>query len=168
MKDTELFDWLTGEALRSDIIRLAQITVATEITNLAEVNRSADAKTNFDWQQLLLAGSLLAKSFERAHQEAALRIATAALTLETSPKVRDAGAVLLEKLSNHRSVELATRRNRIAPDLEGRLGVSMRLEANRRRFEDSILLEASGKWIGVNNFQRELWAPAPPLGSSGC
>lgn len=160
MKDTELFDWLTGEALRSDIIRLAQITVATEITNLAEVNRSADAKTNFDWQLLLLAGSLLAKSFERAHQEAALRIATAALTLETSPKVRDAGAVLLEKLSNHRSVELATRRNRIAPDLEGRLGVSMRLEANRRRFEDSILLEASGKWIGVNNFQRELWAGA--------
>jgi superfamily II DNA/RNA helicase len=160
MKDTELFDWLTGEALRPDIIRLAQITVATEITNLDEINKSADTKKSFDWQLLLLAGSFLAKSAERAHQEAALRIATAAITLETSPKVRDAGAVLLEKLSNHRSVELATRRSRIAPDLEGRLGVSMRLEANKRRFEDSILLEASGKWISVNNFQRELWAGA--------
>jgi superfamily II DNA/RNA helicase len=160
MKDTELFDWLTGEALRPDIIRLAQITVATEITNLYEINKSADTKKSFDWQLLLLAGSFLAKSAERAHQEAALRIATAAITLETSPKVRDAGAVLLEKLSNHRSVELATRRSRIAPDLEGRLGVSMRLEANKRRFEDSILLEASGKWISVNNFQRELWAGA--------
>lgn len=160
MKDTELFDWLTGEALRPDIIRLAQITVATEITNLDEINKTADTKKSFDWQLLLLAGSFLAKSAERAHQEAALRIATAAITLETSPKVRDAGAVLLEKLSNHRSVELATRRSRIAPDLEGRLGVSMRLEANKRRFEDSILLEASGKWISVNNFQRELWAGA--------
>lgn len=160
MKDTELFDWLTGVALHDDIIRLAQITVATEITNLDAVNEPADPKISFDWQQLLLAGSLLARSTERSHQEAALRIATGAVTLETSPEVRDTGAVLLEKLSNRRSVELAIRRNRIAPDLEGRLGVSMRLEANRRRFEDSILLEASGKWMGVNDFQRELWAGA--------
>ena len=29
MKDTELFDWLTGEALRDDIVKLVQITVAT-------------------------------------------------------------------------------------------------------------------------------------------
>lgn len=160
MKDTELFDWLTGEALRDDIIKLAQITVATEITNLDEINKYADPKKIFDWQLLLLAGSLLAKSVERAHQEAALRIATAAVTLETSPKVRDAGAVLLEKMSNHRSVELAIRRNRIAPDLEGRLGVSMRLEANRRRFEDSILLQSSGEWMAVNDFQKELWTGA--------
>jgi len=160
MKDTELFDWLSGEALRDDIIRLTQITVATEITNLDAIHESADPKKSFDWQQLLLAGSLLARSTERTHQEAALRIATAAVTLETSPEVRDAGAVLLEKLSNRRSVELAILRNRIAPDLEGRLGVSMRLEANRRRFEDSILLESSGKWIGVNDFQKELWAGA--------
>jgi len=160
MKDTELFDWLTGEALRDDIVKLVQITVATEITNLDEGKKFTDPENSFDWPLLLLAGSLLAKSVERAHQEAALRIATAALTLETSPKVRDAGAVILEKLSNHRSVELAIQRDRIAPDLEGRLGVSMRLEANRRRFEDSILLESSGKWIAVNDFQRELWSGA--------
>lgn len=160
MKDTELFDWLTGEALQEDIIRLARVTVATEITNLDAFKETADPKRSFDWQQLLLAGSLLARSAERVHQEVALRIATAAITLETSLEVRDAGAVLLEKLSNRRSVELAIKRNRIAPDLEGRLGVSMRLEANRRRFEDSILLESSGKWIGVNDFQRELWAGA--------
>lgn len=49
MKDTELFDWLTGEALRDDIIKLAQITVATEITNLDEINKSADPKKSFDW-----------------------------------------------------------------------------------------------------------------------
>jgi hypothetical protein len=160
MKGTELFDWLTGEALRDDIIRLAQITVATEITNLDAINKSADPKKGFNWQQLVLAGSLLTRSTERVHQEAALRIATAAVTLETSPEVRDAGAVLFEKLSNRRSVELAVRRNRIASDLNGRLGVSMRLEANRRRFEDSILLESNGKWISVNDFQRELWAGA--------
>ena len=36
MKDTELFDWLTREALQEDIAKLAQHTVATEITNLEE------------------------------------------------------------------------------------------------------------------------------------
>lgn len=160
MKDTELFDWLTREALQNDIAKLTQLTVATEITNLEESYACDNPQEEFDWQELLLAGSLLARSDQREHQEAALRIATAAVTLDTAPDVRDAGAVLLEKLSNHRSVELAQKRNRVAPDLEGRLGVAMRLEANRRRFEDSILLESSGEWISVNDFQRELWKGA--------
>ncbi len=57
-------------------------------------------------------------------------------------------------------VQLAQKRNRVAPGLESRLGVALRLEANRRRFEDSILLESSGDWISVNYFQRELWKGA--------
>ncbi|WAP67695.1 DEAD/DEAH box helicase [Jiella pelagia] len=108
----------------------------------------------------MLAASLLARSKQRNHKEASLRIATAALTLNTSDSIRDAGAILLAKLSNHRSVELAQQRAQIAPDLEGRLGVSMRIEAQRRTFEDSILLNASGKWLAVNNFQRDLWESA--------
>ena len=160
MKETELFDWLAREALQIDIAKLTQLTVATEITNLEESFECDNPQEEFNWQELLLAGSLLARSDQREHQEAALRVATAAVTLETANDVRDAGAILLEKLSNHRSVELAQKRNRVAPDLEGRLGVAMRLEANRRRFEDSILLESSGEWISVNDFQRDLWKGA--------
>jgi hypothetical protein len=160
MKDKELFNWLTREALQEDIARLVQHTVATEITNLDEINPCGNPQEAFNWQELLLAGSLLARSDQREHQEAALRIATAAVTLDTAQNIRDAGAVLFEKLSNHRSVELAQKRSRVAPDLGGRLGVSMRLEANKRRFEDSILLESSGEWISVNDFQRELWKGA--------
>ncbi|CDO60026.1 DEAD/DEAH box helicase domain protein [Candidatus Phaeomarinobacter ectocarpi] len=157
MKDTELFDWLTQEAFRADIDRLTQHTVATEITNLEESYVCDSPQDAFDWAELLLAGSLLARSDMREHQEAALRIATAAVTLDTTPDVRDAGAILFEKLSNHRSVELAQERGRIEPDLDGRLGVSMRLEASRRYFDDSIFLESSGKRISVNDFQRDLW-----------
>lgn len=160
MKDTELFNWLASEAMREDITKLTLLTVATEITNLEASCVCENPQAAFNWKDLLLAGSLLARSDQRPHQEAALRIATAAVTLETAQDVRDAGAILLEKLSNHRSVELAQKRNRIAPDLEGRLGVSMRLEANRRQFEDSILLESSGTWISVNDFQREFWKGA--------
>lgn len=157
MKDTELFDWLTHEALQDELAKLTQLTVASEITNLEANFTCDDPQAGFNWQELILAGSLLARSKLRMHQEVALRIATAAVTLETSQDVRDAGAVLLEKLSNHRSVVLAEKRNRILPDLEGRLGISMRLEATRRRFEDSILLDANGQWISVNDFQRDLW-----------
>lgn len=160
MKDAELFDWLINEAMQEDIARLTQLTVATEITSLEENYTCENPQDEFDWQDLLLAGSFLARSTERAHQEAALRIATAAITLETAQDVRDAGAILLEKLSNHRSVSLAEDRSRIAPDLLGRLGVSMRLEANKRRFEDSILLESTGEWLNVNDFQRDFWKGA--------
>lgn len=160
MKDTELFDWLVYEVLNGDIERLIQLTVSTEVTNLEKAYSCDNPQNEFNWQELLLAGSLLAKSTQRLHRETALRIATAAVTLDTAHNIRDAGAILLEKLSNHRSVELAQKRSRVAPDIEGRLGVSMRLEAYRRRFDDSVLLEASGEWISVNDFQRELWRGA--------
>lgn len=160
MKDTELFDWLIQDALNEDISQLTQLTVASEITNLDESILCDDSRTAFNWRELLLAGSLLARSSQRVHQEAALRIATAALMLDTAQEVRDAGAVLLEKLSNHRSVELAVQKDRIKAGLEGRLGVSMRLEASHKRFEDAVLLAASGQWLNVNKFQRDLWQGA--------
>ena len=160
MKEAELFNWLIQEALQKDIAKLTQLTAANEITNLDDVYACDDPRAEFNWSDLILAASLLARSQQRAHQEAALRIATAAVTLETAANVRDAGAIILEKLSNHRSVKLAEERKRIAPDLDGRLGVSMRLEANRRKFEDSILLKAEGEWLSANDFQRELWETA--------
>ncbi len=111
MKDTELFDWLVHEALQADIAKLTQLTVVREITNLEESFVCENPQQEFNWQELLLAGSLLARSDQREHQEAALRIATAAVTLENARDTQDAGAILLEKLSNHRAVELNTRKN---------------------------------------------------------
>ena len=160
MKDIELFDWLIKDALFDDISKLTQLTVSSEITNLDQEYECDKPCGAFNWRELLLAGSLLARSNLREHQEAALRIATAAVMLDTSQDVRDAGAVILDKLSNHRSVELAEKKNRIFPDLEGRLGVAMRIEANRRRFEGSILLSSNGQWLDVNEFQRNLWKGA--------
>lgn len=160
MTDKELFNWLTRDALQEDVTKLTQLTVATEITNLDISSANDDLNKEFNWQELILAGSLLARSDQREHQEAALRIATAALTLETERDIRDAGTILLEKLSNHRSVELAQKRKRVEIDLDDRLGVAMRLEANKRRFENSILLRSTGEWISVNDFQRELWKGA--------
>nr|WP_319483786.1 DEAD/DEAH box helicase [uncultured Cohaesibacter sp.] len=160
MSAVELSEWLVSEALLEDITKLTQATVATEITNLSASFDCDDPNTEFDWEQLILAGSILARSPRREHQESALRIATAAISLETKQVVRDAGAILLEKLSNQRAVDLAAKREMIEPGLDSRLGISMRLEAYRRQFENAVLVESNGHWLNVNDFQRKFWTGA--------
>jgi hypothetical protein len=154
----ELQDWLLSEGIKDDLNLITQLTVITEIDNL-EVPVS-QAETAPDWERLLLAGSILARSDKRPHQEAALRIATAALTLETGSRERDSGAVLLSKLANHRAIELAESRHRLEPGLDQRLGISMRVESLRRQMENSVLLPSTGAWLPVNDFQRKFWSGA--------
>lgn len=61
MNANELFDWLITEAIFSDIEKLTQLTVASEIDNLAEDFTCQTPKTEFDWERLLLAGSILSR-----------------------------------------------------------------------------------------------------------
>lgn len=160
MNSKELFDWLTSEAINVDVKKLTQLTVSSEIDSLTERFSCESPQSEFDWERLLLAGSFLARSDERQHQEVALRIATAAVTLDTKMSVGDAGAVLLEKLSNQRAAKLAEDRDLVSSGRDARLGSSMRLEAYRRQIEDSVLVEADGTWLNVNEFQKKFWSGA--------
>lgn len=153
MSLADLQSWLRDEGIRDDLDAITWMTVRTELDNLLpEANDVV-----IDWPRLLLAGSILARSAERFDQETALRIATAALSLSKDQAIGDAGAVLLGKLSNFRAVTLARQRDMLAEDLEGRLGVALRLEAQRREMERSILVESSGAWLQVNDFQQRFW-----------
>ena len=78
MSIAALQSWLLEEGILSDLNEVTKLTVRQEIANLAEDSSGQDA-SNIDWQRLLLAGSILARSNERPLQEAALRIATAAM-----------------------------------------------------------------------------------------
>ena len=153
-----LLDWLLTDGIRSDLQRISRLLVLTEIDNLIGGPDDESGGDPIEWERLLLAGSILARSGRRAHQEAALRVATGAVTLETSSRIRDGAAILLDKLSNHRAIGLAERRSRLEPALEGRLGLSMRMEVQRRQIDNSILIESSGSWLPVNSFQRDFWA----------
>jgi Lhr-like helicase len=154
----DLQGWLVDEGLREDLDRLTRHTVVAELDNLvAPVESEA---SSFDWPRLLLAGSILARSDQRSYQDAALRIATAAITLSDSGPVRDSGDVLLSKLSNSRAVALATERGLLTADIEGRLGMALRIEAQRRQMDQSILVQSSGRWIQVNEFQQRCWSQA--------
>lgn len=125
MSVAELQSWLLETGIRDDLATLTRLTVRTEIDHLAP-DPNPEAST-IDWPRLLLAGSILARSELRMDQEAALRIATGALSLDNDQRIKDAGAVLMGKLSNFRAVALAGERELIADDLEGRLGIALYL-----------------------------------------
>ncbi|GAA5658212.1 hypothetical protein Brsp06_04596 [Brucella sp. NBRC 13694] len=144
--------------MREELQQLGRVTTLLELDNVAPEPELADI--TFDWPRLLLAASILARSKKRLHREASLRIATGAMLLPTSDPVRDAAAVLFDKLSNRRSVALAEQRGRLKPDLESRLGVALRIEDQRKQIESSILLEATGERLPVNEFQLEFWQAA--------
>lgn len=159
MNLTDLQKWFLEEGIRGDLDAITQRSVRMELDNLEPALPNLEG-TEIDWPRLLLAGSILARSNERQDQEAALRIATAAISLSDNQSLKDAGAVLLGKLSNFRAVELATNRNLLIPDLEGRLGVTLRLETQRREMDRSILVQSSGTWLQVNDFQQRFWTDA--------
>ena len=109
MTPEELHNWLLDVGIQSDLRHVSQLTAVSEIDNLETSLESVGLGTDIDWNRLILAGSILARSEQRRHQEGALRIATGALTIGKDVATRDAAAILLGKLANHRAVEI--RRN---------------------------------------------------------
>ena len=160
MTPEELQDWLLGEGISRELQLVAQLTVLSEIDNLTPAMDASILVKEVDWERLLLAGSILARSDRRIHEEAALRIATGALTICGDMKIRDAGAVLLDKLGNRRAVELGEHRELLVPGLDGRLGPALRVEAQRRRLVSSVLVHSTGEQLSVNGFQRKFWSEA--------
>ncbi|WP_420381388.1 DEAD/DEAH box helicase [Novosphingobium sp.] len=153
----ELATWLMDEGVKDDVETVTRLIVRTELDHLApEPAETAP----IDWHRVLFAGSILARSASRQHQEAALRIATGAVIMGDMQAVKDAGAVLLDKLTNFRAVALANDRKLLEADLEGRLGFGLRMEAQRRKLDHSVLIESSGRWIQVNDFQQRFWDSA--------
>ena len=94
------------------------------------------------------------------HEEAALRIATGALIISQDMPTKDAAAVILGKLANHRTIELGEARQLINPSLEERLGFTLRIEAQRRMLDASILVHSTGERLLANGFQQDFWAEA--------
>ncbi|MFJ2388667.1 DEAD/DEAH box helicase [Pseudomonas koreensis] len=159
MSLADLQSWLLQEGVRCDLDTITQLTVRNELDNLSP-DTSVQSPASIDWPRLLLAGSILARSDQRGDQEAALRVATAAISLTDDQAFKDAGAVLMGKLSNFRAITLATDRELVEADLNMRLGIALRLEAQRREIERSILVQSSGIWLQVNDFQQRFWTNA--------
>ena len=165
MSEEELIAWLLAEGVAADLSLLSRVNALQELENVEPLGFIGKALTTIDWKRLLLAGSILARSESRRPREAALLIATSAITLAEGGPMRDAAALLFEQLSNKLAVVLAERRKDVRPGLDERLGVGARLELTRNRLKNSIVLEADGGLMEVNAFQRSFWTGARNDGS---
>lgn len=117
----------------------------------------SDVQSVHDWRRLLFAASILAESGDREAQEHALMVAEAAICFSDEEVVRDAGGLILTRLSNHRAVGLAEKRELIRPNILGRVGTIEQLLLTRRKLQSEIILSPENSVLG-NRFQIELWS----------
>jgi superfamily II DNA/RNA helicase len=153
----ELNSWLLDDAIADDFQAVCKLSATAEFPQLDVSEELEKQSENIDWQRLILAAGFLARGKDRKMQDAALRIATSAVTLKPRTAFSDAAAVLLLQLGNRRAIDLAEGREKVSPDFQSRLGISSLFSTARLTIEDSILLEQPGTWIAANHFQREFW-----------
>lgn len=126
----------------------------------ALLSARSDYAGSSNWPYLLFCASMLAPSDLPDAEEKALRIAQSALLDPTSTACeRDAALIILDSLSNSRSIELAEARGFAEEGLPRRLGISQSIDWVRRSFENRIDL-ANGKILRANRFQRRFWDAA--------
>ncbi|MUU71472.1 DEAD/DEAH box helicase [Pseudarthrobacter sp. GA104] len=114
-----------------------------------------------DWNFTLFGASILASTSTERAQNAVLRIASGCLSedVETEAGHKHAAAALLERVGNHRAVQLAESRNMVDPEVWTKLPPLLRLEIIRTKLRLSIPL-STGENLEVNTFQEQLWAGA--------
>lgn len=116
--------------------------------------------SEIDWNFALLSASALSAVPTERAQNAVLRVAAACLTSnDTDKNHKSAATAILDRVGNHRSVELAESRKLIQPSLWKQLPPLLRLETIRKRLQLSVPL-TTGENLMVNSFQSSLWNDA--------
>ncbi|HEY6878230.1 MAG TPA: DEAD/DEAH box helicase, partial [Polyangiales bacterium] len=116
-----------------------------------------DGSAALDWNRLLLLASVLAGGATEESASAALRITQGCfISPEVSEAHRVAAAVVLERMGNRGSVELAEKRDLLTDDRQPLTPVPLQLDVMRRRLELSIP-GRDGTRRPVSPFQRRFW-----------
>lgn len=119
-----------------------------------------DVPDEVDWNYALLCASALSSEQTEQAQNTVLRIAVACLSLRgSSENHKSAAAAILERVGNHRSVQLAESRNLLPAGTWKVRPPLLRLESIRKRLELTVPL-STGENLAVNSFQGELWRDA--------
>jgi hypothetical protein len=134
---------------------LDELVARSVVEDLVTVKR--DNAIDLDWNRLLLMASVLAGGATELAVTSALRITQGCfISQETNDVHRTAAAVVLERMGNRPSVDLAERRQLVAVERESSTPVPLQLDIMRRRLELSIPSSA-GPRRSVNQFQRRFW-----------
>lgn len=155
---TRLQDAVFGsKRFRAAVRTLRARAVLEEFPNIE--NRDDEAQAP-DWNFLLFNASALTGSSSERAQKTVLRIATSCLQdPDATPGHKVAAAAILERVGNHRSVELAVDRDHVHPNALRRLPPLLQLEAIRARLSLTLPL-STGQNLSVNAFQDEFWTVA--------
>lgn len=117
------------------------------------------SSAGIDWNYLLFCGSVLAHSGDGFHRDCALRIAQYCVfskSKDLSPSHKDAAIIILDILSNKLAIDLAIKKNRVAPGPAEGLTGTLKLDHVKRRIENTIVPMSSDPFF-ANPFQKRLW-----------
>ena len=146
---------LADGSFQDTLMTIARQSVLSDLVALVPIVEDAEP----DWSFALLCASALAGAPLRAAQEAALRVASSCLGSQNDPLLREAATIVLERLGNRPSLELAEDRGLIEPDTWTDAPLPLQLDVIRRRMELTIPTSIGGA-VSANQFQRDFWTAA--------
>ena len=110
------------------------------------------------WGRALSLASVLPGEDDATAQDVALRIAQGCLAGEDAEDHhREAAAIILERMGNRPSLDLAVERERVGSEAWTRAPAPLQLDVVRRRLELAIPI-AGGDLVPGNPFQRRFWS----------
>lgn len=131
------------------------LSVSRSIKELKWEEDIESIKKRINWNNLLGIASILSYSKSSKHLEAALRIAQTCLMSNPDPNQKNACVVILENLTNIPALELAVQRDLIKANYEDNLPLPFKIQTNKIKIENSILLDDSV--ISLNRFQKTVF-----------
>lgn len=120
-------------------------------------NLNNDLHEIIDFNNILSIASILSKSDDTVHIETALRIAQTMLNYKLSNESqRDACAVILNNLTNNRTIELAIDKKLIEANYFDNFSSILQLKTIKNNLNNTVIV--NGKIISLNSFQTEVYA----------
>ncbi|MCL4678064.1 MAG: DEAD/DEAH box helicase [Alphaproteobacteria bacterium] len=155
MELSDLQEWiLSKDGCKEEIEELARLLAIQDFPTLE--NKNDKITDDFEWKRLLLAASILTKSEKREALEAALTIAQAGFIISGFTNVADSSLLILNQLSNYRTLQSAIDKGYVKKKFEERLGINARLELFSRAMDKKIFLTGDAP-INANKFQSDFW-----------
>ncbi|MHB1684964.1 MAG: DEAD/DEAH box helicase [Bacilli bacterium] len=129
-----------------------------DVLSGASVNQE---RSTINWNYMISCASVLARSEEGKHQDAALRIAQFCLVSDSCDETQKAAAaVILDMLTNLAGIKLATEREMLSADYESIIPMPLQLDRIYRGIAYSILIGKEARVEHVNRFQLAVYQGA--------
>ena len=143
------------ESFKRQFKAVLALSVCNTINNLKWAEEIENIKEQINWNNLLGIASILSHSDVSEHLESALRIAQTCLSNSPNENQKIASIVILENLTNIPALNLAVNRNLIKANYEDDLPFPFKLQTNKIKIENSILIDE--KVISLNRFQKKVF-----------